>query len=363
MAKRDPEKTARNKVVNELTEQLREMRPAVLEATGFDSEFSLHGKIGGKFDQYIDIKNVVVHSPEHFTTLWLEGFKEYIQKIDPRWREGNNHYETYKLLQRHKVFQDYLYLFLKRTYIKYIDSLSKTKPTVEEAEIWIGQTNANYGILVTPRFNGTNWENDKSEIRHFKHRYWSIGHILETGFVVPYKKATIPFKSVEEYLNFFTNVIVRNSGSEYEYRLAELYSMFVNGSDKPEDIPLLIPEFRYDGLAKKHKYRLDFTIIESSQLNKIGFELSPWSSHGYLTKTKGMTQDELNNVALGNFEREMTKHKSYFKKHGVFVLIYTDSDLKDLDSIFADMASYLKPKSVGSQMKFHIFNDFFSDPI
>ncbi|WP_207494917.1 hypothetical protein [Aridibaculum aurantiacum] len=364
MAKRDPEKTARNKVIKELKEKLRALLPSVLEATGFESEYSLHGKIGGKFGQYLDIKNVVVDSPQQFIALWLDGFKNYIRKnIDPRWREGNNHYETYKLLQKHKVFQDYLYLFLERTYIKHIDALSKKRPTIEEAEIWIGQANANYGILVTPRFNGTNWENDKSEIRHFPHRYWSIGHILATGLVVPFKNAKLEFKTVEEYLNFFTNVIVRNSGSEYEYKLAEMYSIYVNAAENPHEIPLLIPEFRYDGLAKKHKYRLDFTIIEASQLNKIGFELSPWSTHGYLSKTKSMSQEQINDVAKGNFENEMSKHKSYFKKHGIFVLIYTDFDLKDLDSVFRDMELYLRPKSVGSQMKFHIFNDFFNDPL
>lgn len=364
MAKRNPEQTARNKIIKSLTEDLKKLRPEVLKVTGIDSEYSLHGKIGGKFAQYIDIKNVVVHSPEHFITLWLEGFKRYIlEEVDERWRNTNNHYQTYLILQKHKVFQDYLFIFLKRMYLRNIDALSKKKPTIEESEIWIGQTNADYGILITPRFNGMNWENDKSEIRHFEKRYWSIGHILETGLVIPYKKAQIEFKTVEEYLNFFTNVIVRNSGSKYEYELAELYSDFVRKSEHPEDIPLLIPEFRYDGLEKKHKYRLDFTIIESSELNKIGFELSPWSSHGYLSKTKSLTQAQINDIARGNFEKEMTKHKSYFKKHGVFVLIYTDADLKDVNSIFEDMKQYLEPKKVGTQIKFHIFSDFFKDRI
>ena len=363
MAKRDPELTARNRMINDISSQLEEMRPTVLKVTGYETVFSLHGKIGSKFDQYIDIKNVVVYSPEQFIALWLEGLKLFVTEIDKVNREGNNHYEIYKLIKKHKVFQEYLFLFLKRMYLRYFDALAKKKPTVEGSEIWIGQKNATYGLLVTPRFNGVNWENDKSEIRHFKKRYWSIGHVLETGLVIPCKKKKIEFNSVDNYLNFFTNVLVRNSGSEYEYHLAELYSIYVNQSDSPEDIPLLIPEFRYDGLAPKHKYRLDFTIIESVDLNKFGFELSPWSSHGYLTKTKGMTQEEINNVAKGNFEKEMTKHKSFFKKHGIFVRIYTDSDLHDLDAVFADMQLCLEPKTVSSQMKLHIFSDFFNSKL
>lgn len=75
MAKRNPETTARNKVINELTAQLQEIQDEVLEVTGFDSVHSMHGKIGGKFDQFIDIKNEVISSPEHFISLWLEGYK------------------------------------------------------------------------------------------------------------------------------------------------------------------------------------------------------------------------------------------------------------------------------------------------
>lgn len=84
----------------------------------------------------------------------------------------------------------------------------------------------------------------------------------------------------------------------------------------------MIPEFRYEGIDVQHIYRLDFTIIEAKDLNKIGFELSPWSSHGYISKTKQMTQAEINEIAKDNFEKEMKKHKDFFKKHGIFNLIY-----------------------------------------
>lgn len=355
MAKRDPEKTARNKIDKELTSQIRLLLPEVLAKTGFDNQLSLHGKIGGKFADYIDIKNVVVQSPDHFVSLWLQGYKAVLESGSG----FGNQVETYELLKKHKVFRDYLFLFLRRTYIRQYEALSKKKPSVEEAEIWIGQENANYGLLITPRFVAGKWENDKSEIRRFKPKYWSIGHVLQTGLVIPDRDEKMPFNSVQEYLTFFKNVLVRNSGSPYERAIADKYEEFVLNSDNPEDIPLLIPEFRYDGLKKKHKYRLDFTVIEGIDLNKVGFELSPWSTHGYLSKTKTLTQKEINQMALDNFEREMKKHKDYFRNHGIFLMIYTDSDLNDLDAIFDDIKSYMKPKSFGSQLKFHILEDFF----
>lgn len=362
MAKRDPEKTARNKYINELTEQLRNLLPSVLRQTGYDSVHSLHGKIGGKFDQFIDIQNQVVNSADHFISLWLEGYKADLLARGS-FAKDSNLYEMYQLLQKHQKFKDYLFIFLRRVYYRNYDALSRKRPHIDEAEIYIGQNNANYGLLITPRFKGKTWENDKSEIRHFSEDYWTIGHVLKTGLVIPGKKDVINFNTIDDYLNFLVNVIVRNSGSKYELEVAELYRKYVSTHKEPTKIPLLIPELRYEGIDVQHKHRLDFTIIEPSELNKIGFELSPWSTHGELKKIKGLTQAEVNVLAKGNFEREMKKHKDYFRKHGIFTLIFTDDDLKDTNAIFEDMKKYLEPKSSSKQLKLHIFDDFFKDDI
>jgi hypothetical protein len=111
------------------------------------------------------------------------------------------------------------------------------------------------------------------------------------------------------------------------------------------------------GPVAAHKYRLDFTIITSPDLTKIGFELSPWSTHGYLSKTKELTQAEINRLAQDNFEKEMHRHKEFFIKHGIFVLIYTDSELADLGRIFGVMQSYLEPKAAATQLRFHLVRD------
>lgn len=125
----------------------------------------------------------------------------------------------------------------------------------------------------------------------------------------------------------------------------------------PLEVPLLIPEFRYDGIADNHKYRLDFTIIDPKTINKYGFELSPWSTHGLLTGTKSKLQKEINEEAKQNFEKEMDKHKSYFKKFEIFVLIYTDSDLANIDQVINDMKNYLNSESTQTQLKLHILDD------
>lgn len=352
MAKLNPEIKARNILIESLSDKLKMLLPDVLKDTGIESVHSLNGIYGGKYAEYIDIKNEIINSAEHFISLYLEGFKA---KADISQLYMNH----WNLVLSSKKLQEYLYLFLKRTYIRNIDSLSKKRPKVEEAEVWIGQNNANYGLLITPRFNRrvNQWENDKSEIRHFSKLYWSIGHVLETGLLIPNKDDRMIFKTAEDYLNFFLNVIVRNSGSNYEYEIAKLYKDYVLSSPETNNILLLIPEFRYNGVANAHKYRLDFTIIDPYELTKIGFELSPWSSHGYLSKTKYLTQKEINSIASDNFEREMKKHKDFFRKHGIFVMIYTDSDLTNLNTLFSDIKKYLEIKSRETQLRFHIIND------
>lgn len=362
MAKRDPEITARNKRINKMTEELKMMLPTVLSKTGFESDQSLHGTIGGKFADYIDIKNEVILSSDHFISLWLEGFRKKLKERGV-FMKTSVEYNTFTLLRKHPIFKDYLSLFLKRVYLRNIDALSKKRPKVEDAEIWIGQNNANYGVLVTPRFKNGKWENDKSEIRHFSKPFWSIGHVMETGLLIPNKNSKMTFKDIPEFLNFLENVIVRNSGSEYEMEIIGHYKNYVLNHENPESVPLLIPEFRYEGIDVIHKYRLDFTIIEPTELNKIGFELSPWSTHGKLTKIKGLTQKKINEIAQGNFEKEMKKHKDFFKKHGIFSFIYTDDDLKDTEKIFNDMKNFLELKNSSKQLKLHIFDDFFEKDI
>ena len=314
MAKIDPRKTAIKKREEEISGKLKALLPAVIKSTGITSVSSLHGIIGHKNEYFIDVKNEIINSEEEYVTKWLSGLQKSVSEIPKYFRTmDNSKYFIFKSIQLNKEFRDYLYLFLQRTFLRNIDAYTKARPKTEESEIWIGQNNANYGILITPRFNGTNWENDKSEIRHFNKRYWSIGHILKTGLLVPYSKDKFEFDTVEEYLKFFKNVIVRNSGSQYELEIAEKYSKFVTNHSNPEEIPLLIPEFRYKGLIKKHEYRLDFTIIQSTDLNKIGFELSPWSSHGTLSGIKNKTQEAVNIEARKNFEKEISKLENILK--------------------------------------------------
>jgi hypothetical protein len=360
MAPRDPIKTARNKLIAKMKEDLRTMLPGVLKETGFASQASLNAMIGGKADEFIDLHHEVVLSPDQYVTCYMKGFKAAMSPPgDPF---PNAHRRNYERLKSSKAAQEYFMLFLKRSYLNHFEELSRKRPHLSESEIWIGQNNADYGLLVIPRFNkmAGEWENDRSEIHHFRKLYWTIGHIVRTGLVVPGDCDRIMFSTVDEYLTFFKNVLVRASGSSYEKAIAKRYVAFVKASSVPEGVPLLVPEYRCEGKAPKHRYRLDFCIIDPFTMQKVGYELSPWSTHGYLSKLKGLTQAQINDMAKDNFEREMAKHKSFFKRHSVYALIYTDKDLADMDAILEDMKQYLEPIDKVVQLDFHLLQKFFA---
>ncbi|MEN4535371.1 hypothetical protein [Pantoea agglomerans] len=354
MAKRDPEKSARNRIIAKIKEELRTLLPAVLAETGVVSELSLNAKIGSKHDEFFDLKNVVILSQDEFTNKWLLGLKVAANTY-------NSDAYTWILdsLKNSVTFKKYLFLFLKRSYLKRFDEFSKNRPKSSESILWIGQENANYGLLVTPRFQNGVWENDKSEIRKFDHGYWTIGHVLKTGLVIPGKDKVFKFNDLEQYLLFFTDTLVRNSGSKYEYIIAEQYANFVRKAKHPYDVPLMIPEFRYLGLEKKHIHRLDFLVINPYTLNKYGIELSPWSTHGYLEKTKDLTQKKINEIAKGKFEKEAKKLRDYFKRHGIYTLIYTDEQLTDCEALFKDeIVPLLKTEKPSNQLSFQIMEEF-----
>jgi hypothetical protein len=95
-------------------------------------------------------------------------------------------------------------------------------------------------------------------------------------------------------------------------------------------------------------------------MGKVGFELSPWSTHGMLSGTGGKTQKKINEEALANFEKEIKKLKSFFLNRGITVLIYTDTDLMDYDSIFEQIAKYLSPTQAPKQLLIQAMDDFLS---
>ena len=362
MAKRDPNKTARNKRDKEITAELKTLWPTVSADTGVTDLQSFNALIGGKAATFIDLKNSVIKSADEYISSYLAGFKT--AREDDGWTAGGASFsaetlvKNFATLTKTKAVKQYFLLFLQRSFLRHYDELIRERPSATDAEVWIGQNNSDYGILITPRYKNGEWENDQSEIRHFPKLYWTIGHVLTSGLVVQGDAKPLHFGTVDAYLEFFLKVLVRPSGSKHERDIARLYCDYAKGQERPEDVPLLIPELRYNGKDKKHKYRMDFCIIDPVTLKKIGIELSPWSTHGLLKGTKDKTQKQINEEAPANFEKEASKMRDYFQKHRITTLIYTDTQLADIDLVFKEIAVYLLGDKKVSQLEFDLISEF-----
>jgi hypothetical protein len=353
MSQRDPNKTARNKAIQAMKEELRTLLPSVLSEVRNDDEASLNAFIGHKAEHFIDLKNEVIKSPEEYVSKWLQGLTKQLEN-----GAKGGILMIHDYLRSKPNFRKYCEIFLRRSFLKHYDELSKTRPREDDASYWFGLNDAQHGIFVTPRFNAAGeWENDKSEIRAFSETYWSIGHVLKTGLCYPNEERFYKFSDVEAYLSFFYNQ-VRLTKSPYQTTIADKYIEFVRSSNFPLKIPLLIPELRFNTEKVKHKYRLDFFVINPYTMDKIGFEFSPWSTHGLL-QGRDKTLKQLNAEALDNFERELGKMKSYFKKFNIVVTTYTDSEFQNMDAIFNDIKKYLNPSEPPIQLSLHLIDDYF----
>ncbi len=351
MSYKNDDKKLRQKRIDFLKKEIDSVSEKILSITGYRNIHSLNGTYGGKYAEYIDTKNAVIDTTEQFRSLYYQGFLRKLEELGSDAKIGNVRYDAFVKYRDNKEVQVWLDYFLERTFLKNYEALSKVRPKDEDAFIWIGQENASYGIFITPRFVNGQWENDNSEIRHFKPTYWSIGHILKTGFVIPSEDDKIIFNDIEQYLAFFKNTLVRYSRSKHEVEIAKRYCEYVRKLTNQKDVPMLIPELRYEGIKRDHKYRLDFTIINPYNMSKIGFEISPWSTHGELTGTNNKTQKKINEEALANFEKETKKMKSYFLNRDITVLVYTGTELDDYDQIFSNIQKYLTPQNTSKQLE------------
>src|SRR6266568_625478 len=98
MAKRDPNKTARNRIIGNLKVRLRELVEEVLAVTGFENETVLNATIGSKNDEFFDLKHDVIPNDMAFVQTWLEGIKESATN------DGSSRWKMWMCLKKHSSF-------------------------------------------------------------------------------------------------------------------------------------------------------------------------------------------------------------------------------------------------------------------
>ena len=341
----------RKELVAQLKKELDNRRDVVLKKAskllGRDiTVSSLHGKIGGKNNTFTDCVNDTFVNFQDFYAAWLNEFNDRCEKNNVKIGEGGSLSDLLTLFSDEDILE-YTELFLERNFIDNYRARVRNKPTESLWKIWFGDQIV-YGLFIAPALcsDGT-IRIDKSEIRRASYNYWTVGHLMHTGFYDHENDKFYTFSNVEEFLKMYEGVLKRLSKSQYEKEIYTRYVQYLRRSADVLSEPFLIPEFRYEGLAKKCRYRVDFTVLNPYTFHFVGFELSPASSHMSVSGIKDKKQAEVNDELKTAWEKEMHKRNDYLKEYGLSLITFTDSDLKDMDGCFEQIKAVLEERMDG----------------
>lgn len=309
---------------------------------------SFHAKIGNKNNTFADCVNNQFQSFDSFMKKWEEGLFEQYRKIinSNRTEESKNNIRFLVALFQNNEVQKYIFLFLERNFYRNYKARIRKKPIQQLTELYIGDNTNTFHLLITPVFRSPrpleekHWQNDISEIRRTNFTYWTVNHLMNSGFIYNNElKKLDELKDVFIFYKFWW----KNSKSPYEKEFICKYTNFLANTTEYKNIPLLIPEFRYGGQEPKHIYRLDFLIINIVEEKIIGIELSP--NHHIEGKNASQTID--------NWEYEIAKRNCFFDKYSITTITFTSSMLENIDNCWEKVLPYLQPINEFSDQSYY----------
>jgi hypothetical protein len=338
----------------QLSNLLKSMRDEALQKfemiNGPSSVHKMHAHIGRNNNTFVDSVRMQFQAPEDFIALWLDGLKNEILENREAIARRRNFGDTKRTVEiipemlKNSFLKEYIYLFLERNFYRNFVGRIRAKPEECLWQLWFGPGNMYWGLFISPEHRFGAWTNDKSQMRREQYHYWTIGHVMATGLVVPDSEEPMEFSSIKDFLQFYQLVLARVSNSEYEKKIAQKYLSYVAASDMAEDIPLLVPELRYAGKEMKHLFRLDYCILNPFTMVMVGFEISPSSSHMAIAGIKTKTQIQLNEDLAKKWSKESDKRNRYFSDFGISIVTFTDPELKDIDNCFDTIVSAIEDR-------------------
>ena len=320
-------KQSQDNVLNDLDLALEIKRQSTLEIYkkyrdyGSQTIQGLHGVLGLYKPTLVDIVHSSFYSPKQYKEKWLQSLKKNLLEEN---KYGRRSMILLQNLLRHKDSCDYILLYLERDYYRHLKERLRTKPNQNLWEIWFGGNEINWGLFVAPEKRDNNWINKDKNVRRVSFEYWTIGHVLSTGLIDPENNDLVVFNSVGDLLSFIKSILKRLSRSQYEKAIYDMYIDYINQSTNPMNEPFLIPEFRYAGLERKHIYRLDFTILNIHTDEKVGFEISPQSTHMNVKTINKTKLIDVNKDLSNKWSKEMQKRNDYFSEFDISMITFTD---------------------------------------
>ncbi len=306
----------------------------------------LHALIGSKNNTFVDSIRMQFSDPKDFITRWTNGLLEKTGHQIQFNKRGIQHRYILIELLKNDTFREYTFIFLERNFYRNLKERTRFKPDEILWRFWFGDNKLPWGLAIAPAFRNNEWTNDVSEIRRTNYKYWTIGHILSTGIIDPNSNELFKFDDLEQLYSFYRSILKRISNSIYEKEIYDKYISYLMQSENVLEEPFLIPELRYAGLDRKHKYRLDFTILNSHTQDFVGFEFSPHSTHMAISGIQSKSQKALNEDLSIQWRKEMDKRNEYFSSFGISTITFTDEDLKDIDKCFLEIKKYLSARYI-----------------
>lgn len=306
-----------------------------------------HAIIGCRNNDFVDAVRTQFSDPDDFWSRWLRGFRLKLEsdrlsdiRKYGRVRSNKSVFRLKRILDD-PVVLEYTRLFLIRNFYRQVRERTRAKPDEFLWELWFGGGRGPWGLIIAPAHREGNWTNDKSEMRRADYDYWTIGHLLCEGLVTPESNDRFRFKDFNDLEQFYSLVLSRESTSPHEKNVAQAYVDYLKKSPDLDREPFLIPELRYAGKDKKHRFRLDFAILNPHTMDFVGIELSPHSTHGRLTGIKSKTQVKINAELSVQWEHEMQKRNEYFNTFGITTLTFTDRLLANPEEVFNRICEFL----------------------
>lgn len=299
-----------------------------------------NGLFGGKNNTYVDSVRTQFTDFNDFYSQWLKGVTDdYITRYGNS-RKVSSHNA---MLLKDPEIENYVRIFLERNFYRNLKERTRSKPDERLWTIWFGYQ-VIFGLMIAPKYYDGKWYNDKSEIRRVNYKYWTLGHVISEGLVDHNSDSTFKIKNLVEFESTYISILKQLSNSQYEKEIYDRYIKYLKESDNYLDEPFLIPELRYNGLEKKHKFRIDFTVLNAHTMDYIGFEISPASSHMSVSKLK-VKQKVVNEELSVKWGKEMEKRNDYFQDFGITIITFTDESLKDMNNCWSQIENVLKKRA------------------
>lgn len=276
---------------------------------------SFEATIGSKLEQYAGIKSKRFNSAADLRDAWFLGVV-------------NDATDRIRKMLRNSILLEYAILFIERCYVKDPQKYNKLKLIQSDREIYLGDNNNVIGFFVAPQYmDNKGWHSYQLKGFNCNYNYLTLGQLKKEGYLQGMVDSSnrfvakhIEVKDFNDIKKFYMNF--EKSGSPFEKQFISCYLQYIKQQNNMENVPILLPEVRWNKNEYYHKYRVDYLIINYYTGKRLAIEISPNSTH--------LCGSDIKNEWI----RENDKRNDYFFKYDVPTITFTEEYVHNIQKCF-----------------------------